>query len=68
MADAGVSFLKVCSLHPSLRERAGFRDAVGAALHGVTSEASGTAGGAPCPWSERHRFCEVAVGDHLRMP
>src|SRR5216684_5940003 len=32
------------------------------ALHGVTSEASGGAGGAPCQWSKRHRcyVCGVA--------
>src|SRR6266852_7994929 len=33
-----------------------------ATLHGVTSEASGGAGGAPCQWSKRHRcyVCGVA--------
>ncbi len=32
-----------------------FQDALGGTLHGVTSEASGGAGGAPCKCSERHR-------------
>ena len=50
------TILKARALHSNLRARAGFRDARSGTLHGVTSEASGAAGGAPCQWSERHRF------------
>jgi hypothetical protein len=50
------TILKARALHSNLRARAGFRDARSGALHGVTSEAFGAAGGAPCQWSERHRI------------
>jgi hypothetical protein len=50
------TILKARALHPNLRARARFRDARSGTLHGVTSEASGAAGGAACQWSERHRL------------
>jgi hypothetical protein len=57
------AFLEVRSFHLTLRERAEFRDALGGTLHGVTCEAAGAAGGAPCQWSERHSFdSRIKVG------
>src|SRR5712692_9609951 len=40
---------------PEFGRASKFQDALGGTLHGVTSEASGGAGGAPCQCSERHR-------------
>src|SRR5260370_39508030 len=50
------TILKTRALHSNPRARGGFRDARSGALHGVTREASGAAGGAPRHWSERHRM------------
>ena len=62
------TILKARALHSNLRACAGFRDARSGTLHGVTSEASGAAGGAPCLYGVRCRCsCSLIVKEELNI-
>ena len=62
------TILKARALHSNLRACAGFRDARSGTLHGVTSGASGAAGGAPCLYGVHCRcFCSLIVKEELNI-
>ena len=64
-----MNILKARSPQPRSGERAGFRDARSAALHGVTSEASGVSRwrAVPVERAPPNLAAEQQI-DHLRMP